>query len=407
MHLHPILSALLRSKAGALVVAAQVALTIAIVCNALFVVDARLDTASRPSGVDEANVFQVRLSGARLIDDRSAMVHADLAAMRAIPGVVAAAQVNSIPVSDSGSYTGISSDPTKVDTAVNAAMYYSGESLIDAFGLRLVEGRDFTPAEVLEIDARTGAPRANQVILSRALARRLFGEAPSYVGKRAYFGIGSDAQPLDVVGIVDTLMDSSAQLGDDAYLSFIFPVRLLSNGAHYAVRAEPGQRSRVMAAVEKQLGGMRHDRVMTMLRTMGELRESRYRQEHAGANMLIAVTIGLLLVTASGIIGVASLWVTQRRKQIGIRRALGARRIDIIKYFITENLIITTVGVVLGVAMAIGLNQYLVSTVELSRLPVEYLGGGALAAWALGLAAVFGPAWRAATVAPATATRSV
>jgi putative ABC transport system permease protein len=140
---------------------------------------------------------------------------------------------------------------------------------------------------------------------------------------------------------------------------------------------------------------------------MGELRESRYRQEHAGANMLIAVTIGLLLVTASGIVGVASLWVAQRRKQIGIRRALGARRADIIKYFVTENLIITTVGVVLGVAMAIGLNQYLVSTVELSRLPVEYLGGGAIAAWALGLVAVFGPAWRAATVAPATATRSV
>jgi putative ABC transport system permease protein len=407
MHLHPILSALLRSKAGALVVAAQVALTIAIVCNALYVIDARLATASRPSGVDEANVFQVRLSGARTIEDRSGMVQADLAAMRAIPGVVAVAQVNSIPESDSGSYTGLSSDPTKPDTAVNAAMYYSGESMIDAFGLRLVEGRDFTPAEVLEIDARKGQPRANQVILSRALARRLFGEAPSYVGKRAYFGIGSDAQPLDVVGVVDTMMDSSAQLGDDAYLSFIFPVRLLSNGAQYAVRTEPGQRARVMAAVEKQLGTMRHDRVMTMLRTMGELRDSRYRQERAGANMLIAVTIGLLLVTASGIVGVASLWVAQRRKQIGIRRALGARRVDIIKYFVTENLIITTFGVVLGVGLAIGLNQYLVSTVELSRLPVRYLAIGVIAAWALGLVAVFGPAWRAATVAPATATRSV
>jgi putative ABC transport system permease protein len=407
MHLHPILSALLRSKAGALVVAAQVALTIAIVCNALFVIDARLETASRPSGVDEANVFQVRLSGARTIEDRSAMVQADLAALRAIPGVVAAALVNSIPVSDSGSYTGLSSDPMKLETAVDAAMYYSGESMIDAFGLRLVEGRDFTPAEVLEIDSRTGAPRANQVILSRALAKRLFGDAPSYVGKRAYFGIGAEAQPMDVVGVVDTLMDSSAQLGDDAYLSFILPVRLLSNGAHYAVRTEPGQRPRVMAAVEKQLGSMRHDRVMTMLRTMGELRDARYRQERAGANMLIAVTIGLLLVTASGIVGVASLWVGQRRKQIGIRRALGARRIDIIKYFVVENLIITTAGVVLGVALAIGLNQYLVSTVELSRLPLPYLAIGVIAAWALGLVAVFGPAWRAATVAPATATRSV
>src|SRR5687767_11799763 len=125
MHLHPILSALLRSKAGALVVAAQVALTIAIVCNALFVVDARLDTASRPSGVDEANVFQLKYSPARVIEDRREMLHADLAALRAIPGVVAVASVNSMPVSNSGSYTGLSSDPMKPDTAKSCAMYYS------------------------------------------------------------------------------------------------------------------------------------------------------------------------------------------------------------------------------------------------------------------------------------------
>jgi putative ABC transport system permease protein len=152
---------------------------------------------------------------------------------------------------------------------------------------------------------------------------------------------------------------------------------------------------------------LRHDRVMTAQRTFDELRAARYRQERAGANMLIAVTIGLLLVTASGIVGVASLWVAQRRKQIGIRRALGARRVDIIKYFVAENLIITTAGIVIGLAMAVGLNQYLVSKVELSRLPVEYLAGGVVVAWVLGLVAVMGPAWRAASVAPATATRSV
>jgi putative ABC transport system permease protein len=407
MHLHPILSALLRSKAGALVVATQVALTIAIVCNALFVVDARLDTASRPSGVDEENVFQLRYSGAQVIDDRANMIHADLAALRAIPGVRAVAAVNSLPESGSGSYTGLSATPDKPESAVSCAMYYSGESMVDALGLRLVEGRDFTPEEIVEIDARKGQPFANKIILTRALAQRVFGDAPSYVGKRVHYGTGSDARVMDVVGIVDIMMDSSAQLGDDAYLSFILPVRLLTNGVHFVVRTEPGQRSRVMAAAERQLSSMRHDRVMTAQRTMNEIRDDRYRQERAGANMLIAVTIGLLLVTASGIVGVASLWVAQRRKQIGIRRALGARRIDIIKYFVTENLIITTFGVVLGVAMAIGLNQYLVSKVELARLPVAYLAGGVIAAWALGLVAVLGPAWRAATVAPATATRSV
>ena len=70
--------------------------------------------------------------------------------------------------------------------------------------------------------------------------------------------------------------------------------------------------------------------------------------------MLIAVSVLLLLVTASGIVGMTSLWVTQRRKQIGVRRALGARRVDILRYFITENFMITSAGIVGGVLLALG-----------------------------------------------------
>ena len=120
----------------------------------------------------------------------------------------------------------------------------------------------------------------------------------------------------------------------------------------------------------------------------------------------MAVTIVLLLVTASGIVGIASLWVNQRRKQIGVRRALGARRRDILRYFVAENVLITSVGIAVGVGLALGLNQYLVSKVELARLPIVYLVGAMVAVWALGVIAVLGPAWRAASVPPAIATRS-
>ena len=83
----------------------------------------------------------------------------------------------------------------------------------------------------------------------------------------------------------------------------------------------------------------------------------------------------------------ASLWVTQRRKQIGVRRALGARRVDILRYFLTENFMITSVGVVGGVLLAIGLNQLLVSKLEMAKLPLDYLLTGAGVFWVLG-------AWR-------------
>ncbi len=407
MEIQPILLALRRSKTGAILVAAQVALTLAIVCNALFVVRARLATVDRPSGVAEDEVFQIQYAAAGEIEDRKGMQTADLAALRAIPGVKAVAAVNSFPVSSSGWGMSVSLDG-KPNSEVPAGVYFSGESFVQAMGLQLIAGHDFEDGEVEEIDDRTNARvTADVVILSKHLARKLFKDEQAAIGKTVYQGAGKDAQAMRVVGVVDTLMSSSAPANDEyAQSTFIWPIRYLGATAHYAVRAEPSQRARVMKDAEKALGALRPDRVLINLHDMPEIKYRRYRHERAGANMLIAVTIGLLLVTASGIVGVASLWVSQRRKQIGVRRALGARRRDIVRYFVTENLLITTAGVAAGIAMAVGLNLFLVSKLELARLPVAYLAGGMIAVWALGLVAVLGPAWRAAAVPPAIATRS-
>jgi putative ABC transport system permease protein len=406
MEIQPIVSALLRSKTGAVLVAAQVALTLAIVCNALFVVNARLATADRPSGVDEKSVFRIFYLAASDIDDRAAMMQRDLEVLRAIPGVDAVASINSMPLSTSGSHFGVTVTPNEPAKTITAAAYYSGDSYVKALGLEIVEGRDFEPSEIREIDARSGRPAADTIIVTRHLAKALFPDAATVVGQVMYIGDGATAQPMKIVGVVKTLMGSQGQVEDTAYRSFIIPVRMLTSAAHYAVHTDPAQRSRIMADAEKALTALRTDRVMLDNQTMDELRERRYRHERSGATMLIAVTLGLLVVTASGIVGVASLSVTQRKKQIGVRRALGARRRDILRYFLVENLLITTTGIALGLGLAIGLNQYLVSTVELARLPVEYLAAGMIAVWMLGLAAVFGPAWRASSVPPAVATRS-
>jgi putative ABC transport system permease protein len=115
----------------------------------------------------------------------------------------------------------------------------------------------------------------------------------------------------------------------------------------------------------------------------------------------------LLIVTASGIVGMTLVRVAQRRKHIGVRRALGARRIDIVRYFVTENVLVSTVGIAVGLVLAVALNQALVRVLELPRIPIAYLGAGTLALWVLGILAVLGPAWRAASIPPAEATRSV
>ncbi len=404
MEIRPILSALLRSKTGAFLIAAQVALTLAILGNALYIVQDRLEIAARPTGADEANTFYIRLYGFREGIDVPAMLDADLALVRAMPGVKAVATANMAPLTQSG--WNLSVQPNSNDDDVestNPAFYFSSENLVEALGLQLTEGRYFTPDEVQVVEPSIANVEPKLTILTRSLAKHLFPDAKSYVGQVVYLG---DSR-MEVVGIVEKMQSPWAQLGDAAERSIIVPMRQLEPNASYIVRTEPGQLDRLMREVEDKLVAARDDRVHLRTQSLLEARANRYRADRSLAWMLVTIMGLLLLVTASGIVGMASLWVNQRRKQIGVRRAIGARRGDILRYFLIENFMVTSFGIAVGLGLAVALNQWLVSALEVPRLPLHYLPGGVLALWALGLLAALGPAWRAARIPPAEATRSV
>jgi putative ABC transport system permease protein len=149
------------------------------------------------------------------------------------------------------------------------------------------------------------------------------------------------------------------------------------------------------------------NRIITEHQRYDEIREGYFKQDKAMAWLLIGVCAALLIITALGVVGLASFWVQQRRRQIGIRRALGATRTDILRYFQTENFILATMGIILGMGMAYGINLWLMDAYEVARLPAEYLPAGAAILWLLGQIAVLGPALRASMIPPAVATRSV
>jgi putative ABC transport system permease protein len=404
MEIRPILSSLLRNKTGALLIALQVALTLAIVSNALYIVRGRMELAARPTGVgDESTYF--RIQTIPLGDDKVdhiANQKRDEAVLRAVPGVVSASWSNQSPLGQSGWNMGYSLKPDQDRSTANGAFYMVPNPVVSTFGAKLVDGRDFNEQDVVDWDPETSNDMGKAVIVTQTLAKRLYPDG-SAVGKPVYM----DKTPLTIVGVIEKLQTPWAQTKEEnAESALISAVRMKDAYSVYLVRTEPGQVDRAMRDAEAALLKAEPRRLILGKHTLLEDRARRYRDDKAVAMMLMTVTALLLLVTASGVIGMATLWVNQRRKQIGVRRALGARRIDILRYFLVENVLITTGGVVAGLVLALALNQLLVSKLELERLPLGYLAIGSAVLWVLGLVAVYGPAWRAAGTAPAIATRS-
>ncbi|WP_426116911.1 ABC transporter permease [Massilia sp. PWRC2] len=414
MEIRPIISALLRSKTGAVLVALQVAISLAILANALHIVNLRQAVAQRPSGIaNESSLIYIELRHLRKADSnlQLAWQKTETALLRALPGITSVAMVNQLPMTQNGFNSSVAADRQQINSSANASYYFTPDSLVKTLGLQLVEGRDFRPDEVAEVDNDKDddeASRPRALIVTRALAQKVWPNDAQYVGKMLYYGTGADAQGGPVVGVVETLQTQSAQVEQDGEYSTIVPMRLTNGfGTLYAIRVDgASQVERVMKEAEAALLRSSAEPLIVRVKKISDTRKDRYRADMALSWMLIAVSALLLLITASGIVGIASLWVTQRRKQIGVRRALGARRLDILRYFLLENFLITSVGVVSGVLLALGFNTLLVSLLHMARLPLPYLLIGAATFWALGALAVYGPAWRAASISPATATRA-
>ena len=411
MEIRPILSALMRSKTGAILVALQVAISLAILANALHIVNLRQAVAARPSGVEnESTLIYAEVRHLRDTDHNAQLAEqkAESAALRAVSGVVSVARVNQLPLTNSGWNTGVAADRKQIKSSASTSQYVTPDSMVKTLGLKLVEGRDFRPDEVREADSnKEDDTPPNAVIVTRALAKKVWPNDSSYVGKTLYYGTGAEAMAAPVVGVVETLQSQSAQVEERGEFSAIIPERQTNaGGGIYAMRVEAGQADRLMKETEAALLRTTTDPLIVRVKKMADTRKDHYRADIALSWMLVTVSALLLLITASGIVGISSLWVTQRRKQIGVRRALGARRFDILRYFLTENFMITSVGVVSGVLLAIALNQLLVSKLSMAKLPLDYLLLGSGVFWLLGALAVYGPAWRAASISPATATRS-
>ncbi|WP_158885785.1 FtsX-like permease family protein [Rhodanobacter sp. L36] len=408
MHIQPILAALRRHKAGTVLIALQIALTLAIVCNAMFIIQQRLAHLSEPTGVDEANLLVIpnQWAGHMSPEQADAQVRTDLVALRQLPSVSDASPSDAYPLSGGGWDNFIMRKPEQLTPTTDASIYLGDEHMLDTLGVKLIAGRNFNAAEVVYM-----APRQvvipSVVIVTKALADHLYPDG-SALGKPIY---AMSTTPTVIVGIVERLQRQGVSQWNKAYAyeSLLWPARQDATGVYYIVHAKPGQLADAMREVPRALYAQNRLRIIDPDDggSYVQIRKRIYDSDRGMAILLAIISAVLLAITAAGIVGLTSFWVGQRRKQIGVRRALGATRGDILSYFLTENLLIGIGGVAVGVVLAIAINLWMVTQFEMARLSLIYVGIGVIALLALGQGAVLAPAIRASKVSPVEATRSV
>jgi putative ABC transport system permease protein len=400
--LRPILSTLRRHKTAAALIVLQIALTCAIVSNAVFLIEQRLTRMNAPSGLAESELLRIRIDSIQRDEQADAHTLQDLTTLRRLPGVRSATMISQVPFGSNSSDTGIQLKPDQASDSLRVSTYLVDEAALDTLGLHLVEGRGFTADDIVLQSALEHDPDAKipVALLDQASATALF-PGRSAVGQLIYV-LGS--VPTRVVGVIDRLVPPQPQryVADH---SLLVPVRTTYRSGSYLLRVDPAQQAAVLPQAVDALRALSTQRIVREQRPYVELRQAFFRQDRWMAALLVAVCVALLVVTALGIVGLASFWVQQRTRMIGVRRALGATRAQIVGYFQVENLLLSGIGIVLGGAAAVGINQLLMQHYELPRLPWLYLPVGAAVLVALGQLAVLGPARRAAALPPAAVMR--
>lgn len=405
MEIRPIFSSLRKHRIPAALIVLEIALACAVLCNAVFMIAGRMADIRAPNAIDEQGLSVISVDGTdpRQVTDDMARI---LARLRGIAGVRAATAMNSLPLSGNNWNTGLGTKPGDVSLAngvVNLQEYLFAAGGGETLGLHVLQGRLFNADESAGSGLEAFMPTGHVVIITQSLARKFWPDGNA-VGKSLYMG---NKFSYTVVGVIEDVMrpGRGGRSRDAFYYSAFFPLKADAALSNYVVRSAPGDRDRVLREATEALSAVAPNAVVKG-QTFSEIRDSYFADTRSMAWMLALVCAVMLAVTAFGIVGLASFWVGQRRRQIGIRRAVGATRGDIMRYFQTENFLLTMVGVALGMLLAYGINLYLMRHYEMTRMPWLYLPGGAVALWLLGQLAVFGPARRAANVPPVVATSS-
>jgi putative ABC transport system permease protein len=406
MELGPIFRALMNQKTRFWLITIEVALTLAVVANCVSILLEHRRMFLRSTGLDEENLLVVRTEPfAPEFKDESlvdATREEDLRRLRVFPGVRDATAIQQVPLSGSGSSSSYRPVGSEIDD-YGTPYYVVANHALQTLGVELVAGRDFTAEDFLGLQDNGGSDEPRNVILTQELADLMFPDGDA-VGQQ--IEAGPEEPPDTIIGVIREMHCS--------WPTSIYAGRVMLRPGKpgtdrrmiYMVRTEPGSVDAVFPRLEEVLIGVNPGRIVTV-RTLTHYKLRTYDDSLAIIKMLGGVIVLLVTVTSLGIVGLTSFSVSQRTRQIGTRRALGATKVDIVRYFLVESWMINGIGLVIGTGLALALSYGLGQMAGTPKLDWSLLAGGVLFLWLTGIIAALIPSLRATAVPPELATRTV
>lgn len=404
LEISPMLKSLMRNPYRVFLVISQIAITMAVVTNAIFIVFERIEFVSRDSGTDEANTMSFITEGFTPNFPAKATIDEDLRFIRDMPEVVSAIQSESLPYNDSMVFLDLQTQAGTDQNVTLTAYYRVDQFALETFDLELIAGENFDPLDVVwQLPEENVLPQ--KVMLSKATAISLFGQNSwqTSVGKTIYYFY---EQPLVVVGIYDTL-HAASPTWENLEFTMMVPSRIIESTSRYVVRAKPGKLESVMTNIESELNALNPGRKVRSFRTMESQKQQAFANDFATINLLGTVVVVVTLVTTIGIGGLVSLNISQRKRHIGIRRALGASKANIVAFFLVENLLLSLIGTSLGIALTVLINLQLVEYYSVALISYVYLPLAAVTILLISQLSALIPALKSAKIAPALATRNI
>ncbi|MEJ6472811.1 ABC transporter permease [Pseudoalteromonas piscicida] len=396
----PILKTFKKNKVSPLLLILQIALTFTILVNAIFMMVTKEQELVQPTGLAENQLFSFSTNLEGTNEEKRAALDADLADIKALASVESVSTITSMPLTNWGRSLAVGMTSEKDERVTHAGYYGSDNTIVKTLGLRVVAGRNIQHNDVVH-KYYDGHTESASVLISQDLAQKIRpSDWRSVVGETIYV----EFVPQKVVGIVE-MMKSPWRFWYAYDMAVISSVREHYEQSMIVVKAKLGQREIAMQEVH-QLLVKKPGRQIDGFKSFEQIKTENLQADYAVSQTLKGVIAALACVTILGIFGQARYTVLKRNKQIGTRRALGATRGDILRYFMIENAVVSLLGVLLGMIIAIIANIYLVNYFGLTSVPGDYLIAGAVVMMIAGQLAVGYPAMIAARVSPAIATRT-